>query len=123
MTVTVRVASVVVNCVDVDRQVDFWRSLLGVDEYHRVDDAFVWLQPQQPNGVKLAFQQVVDPTPGRRRLHLDCSVDDLDAAEVRIRGLGGAHLEDHEVEGYAWKVMADPEGNEFCIGVPAGQHG
>lgn len=116
---TVRVASVVVNCVDLDRVVAFWQALLGVGEYHREDDAFVWLEPQQPDGVKLAFQRVADPTPGRRRLHLDCGVDDVGAAAARIQDLGGEHLEDHEVEGYAWKVMADPEGNEFCIGLSA----
>ena len=33
---------------------------------------------------------------------------------ARILDLGGSHLEDHEIEGFAWKVMADPEGNEFC---------
>lgn len=117
--VTVRMASVVVNCRDLDRVVAFWGALLGVGEYHRQDDAFVWLEPQQPEGVKLAFQRVADPTPGRRRLHLDCVVDDVDAAVARITALGGSHLEDHEVSGYAWKVMADPEGNEFCIGLSA----
>ena len=56
-----------------------------------------------------------DPTPGRNRLHLDTYVDDVDAAVARIEELGGSFLEDHEIGGFAWKVRADPEGNEFCI--------
>jgi predicted enzyme related to lactoylglutathione lyase len=95
--------------------VAFWRALLGVGEHQRVDGFFVWLEPQQPGGVKLAFQKVDEATPGRRRLHLDLGVDEVDATAARIAELGGRHLEDHEIGGFAWKVMADPEGNEFCI--------
>lgn len=111
----VRLSSVVVNCVDLEREVAFWRALLGVAEHQRVDGFFVWLEPQQPGGVKLAFQKVTDPTPGRRRLHLDLGVADIGATATRIAELGGRHLEDHEIAGFVWKVMADPEGNEFCI--------
>jgi predicted enzyme related to lactoylglutathione lyase len=37
----------------------------------------------------------------------------VDEARARIVKLGGSHLE--EIGGFRWKVMADPEGNEFCI--------
>lgn len=117
----VRLTSVVVNCVDIERQVGFWRALLGVGEAQRVDGFFVWLEPQQPGGVMLAFQKVGDPTPGRRRLHLDLGVDDVDATAARVAELGGRHLEDHAVAGFTWKVMADLEGNEFCLAA-AGAH-
>ena len=118
---TARLTSVMVNCVDLEREVAFWRALLGAGEHQRVDGFFVWLEPQQPGGVMLAFQRVADPTPGRRRLHLDLGVDDLDAAVARVTSLGGRHLEDHQVSGFVWKVMADPEGNEFCL-APAAAH-
>lgn len=118
---TVRMASIVVNCQDLEREVAFWRALLGVGEHQRVDGFFVWLEPQQPGSVKLAFQKVDEPTPGRRRLHLDLGVDELEATAARIVALGGRHLEDHEIGGLTWKVMADPDGNEFCI-APAHAH-
>jgi predicted enzyme related to lactoylglutathione lyase len=55
---------------------------------------------------------------GKNRLHLDLIVGDLDAAMAEIEGLGGAWLQPgitHELEGFLWRQMADPEGNEFDI--------
>ena len=40
---------------------------------------------------------------------------DAIAALRRVEELGGSFLEDHSVNDFAWKVMADPEGNEFCV--------
>ena len=116
MTVpAVRMSTVVVNTTDVDRLIPFWRGLLQVGVAQRIDDMFVWLDRQQGAGVGLAFQRVPDPTPGRRRLHLDLEVEDLDAAQRRIEDLGGSCLERHEMAGFHWRVMTDPDGNEFCI--------
>ncbi len=113
-----RVLSVVINAENHDLLVDFWRQLLDVEVARSQAPYFTWLKPQNEGGVSVAIQAVPDPTPGRNRLHLDTFVDDLDAAVARIEELGGSFLEDHEIGGFAWKVMADPEGNEFCIAVP-----
>ena len=108
------IGSIMINAEDAQSLAGFWSRLLGVGI--AVDHGtFIWLTPQRDGAASVAFQQVPDPTPGRRRLHLDLHVDDMDAAVARILELGGSHLEDHEIEGFAWKVMADPEGNEFCI--------
>jgi len=103
-----------INTTDVARLVKFWSALLGV-EVRRESPDFVFLTPQQPGGIAVNFQRVPDPTEGRRRLHLDLSVESLEAASERILELGGSRVEDHEVPGFAWRVMADPDGNEFCI--------
>jgi predicted enzyme related to lactoylglutathione lyase len=69
------------------------------------------------SGVFLKFTEVKS---GKNRLHLDLVVDDLDAATAEIEGLGGTWLEPgttHELEGFVWRLMADPEGNEFDIDV------
>lgn len=44
-------------------------------------------------------------------------MDDVDEATARIEGLGGLRLQSDDVHeyGYSWRVMADPEGNEFCL--------
>jgi predicted enzyme related to lactoylglutathione lyase len=110
----VEVTSVVINVADYEREKAFWSALLAAD-VAREFPGFCWLAPQHDGGISVALQKVDDPTPGRRRLHLDSRVDDLDAAQGRIEELGGSLLEDHEIMGFAWKVMADPEGNEFCI--------
>ena len=50
-------------------------------------------------------------------LHVDLEVDDLDRAFAKIAALGGSAISDvlQMPGGYRWRVMADPEGNEFCI--------
>jgi catechol 2,3-dioxygenase-like lactoylglutathione lyase family enzyme len=110
----VRIGTVVINTTDVEALSRFWSELLGVEEAYRLA-GFVWLKPQRPGAFQIAFQLVEDPTPGRRRLHLDSAVDDVETATARILELGGSHVEDHEIAGFAWRVMADPDGNEFCI--------
>ena len=110
----VTVNTVVINVIDIERERAFWSALLDVGVAMEFP-GFCWLVPQHEGGVQVALQQVSDPTPGRNRLHLDTSVLDLDAAEERIVELGGSKLEDHEIAGFRWRVMADPEGNEFCI--------
>jgi predicted enzyme related to lactoylglutathione lyase len=109
------VGSVVINTADHDRLVTFWSRLLGVEIAHSSPPFFTWLKPQHEGGISVAIQAVPDPTPGRRRLHLDTYVTDMDAAVARVLELGGSHVEDHEIDGFAWKVMADPDGNEFCL--------
>lgn len=109
-----RIRSVVINTTDEERLAAFWSELLGVEVAQRAE-GFVWLRPQRPGAFSIAFQNVGQPTEGRRRLHLDTSVSDLEAATTRIIEMGGSRVEDHQVPGFAWRVMADPDGNEFCI--------
>ena len=110
-----RVATAVINVIDYQREKDFWSALLGVGVAREVPGFFCWLEPQHEGGISVALQKVPDPTPGRNRVHFDTGVADLEKAQEQIVELGGSHLEDHEVAGYRWKVMSDPEGNEFCI--------
>jgi predicted enzyme related to lactoylglutathione lyase len=70
-----------------------------------------------PNGPGIALQRVPEPKRGKNRVHLDIEVDDVDAATDRVEALGGrrASAVDVSEHGYNWRVMADPEGNEFCL--------
>jgi len=112
---TCTVGSVVINVVDIDRAVAFWSALLGVGPARSIPGVFVWLEPQHPGGVSVALQKVPDAKSGRNRLHLDTGVADLDGSQARIEELGGSLVETHDMGGFTWRVMADPEGNEFCI--------
>ncbi|MDQ1481743.1 MAG: hypothetical protein QOI44_2604, partial [Actinomycetota bacterium] len=49
----------------------------------------------------------------KNRVHLDISAADVDATSHRIEALGGSRVEGYERGGFL--VMADPEGNEFCV--------
>jgi predicted enzyme related to lactoylglutathione lyase len=62
--------------------------------------------------------KVAEPKSGKNRLHLDLVVDDLDAPTAEIESLGGRWPEPgttNELEGFRWRCMADPDGNEFDI--------
>ena len=109
------VVSVVINVVDYEREKQFWRSLLGVEVAREFAPYFCAFAPQHPGGVSVALQTVENPTEGTRRLHIDADVPSIDGAKARIVELGGSHVADREVGGFHWAVMADPEGNEFCI--------
>ena len=78
-----RVRSVVINTTDEERLAQFWGELLGVEVVQRAH-GFIWLKPQRPGAFSIAFQNVAHPTEGRRRLHLDTSVADLDGPEFCI---------------------------------------
>ncbi|HEX8771736.1 MAG TPA: VOC family protein [Acidimicrobiales bacterium] len=96
----VKVGNVVINVGDYEMEKAFWSALLGVG-VAREFPGFCWFEPQSKGGVSVALQQVSDPTPGRNRLHLDTAVEDMDTAQARIIELGGRHLEDHQVTGFA----------------------
>lgn len=113
--------SVVINAIDSARLVEFWKSLLDVEVAQAIPPYFTWLAPQPGRGVSVAIQLVEDPTEGRNRVHMDFGVDDLEAATARVEELGGSMLEQHEIGGFTWRVMADPEGNEFCIAAQQGE--
>jgi len=53
----------------------------------------------------------------KNRLHFDVAVDHVDAATARIQDLGGRRVphDDYQENGYSWRLMEDPEGNEFCL--------
>ncbi len=115
MHVTPKLDTVVINGNDLEPLISFWKALLGVEEQYR-SDKFVWLKPQDPRGVKLAFQKVSEEKGTEwNRVHIDLGVKDLAEAEARVLELGGSLLEKHELEGFQWTVFADPRGNEFCL--------
>jgi predicted enzyme related to lactoylglutathione lyase len=62
------------------------------------------------------FQPVPEEKVGKTRMHLDIWVDDLDAAISLVQQLGGKNTgEVHKNAEWMVVVMADPEGNEFCL--------
>jgi len=116
------VGYLVIDTVSPERLIPFWCSLLGVEVDARVgDDDYVILTPTT-DGTRITLQHVPEGKDGKNRLHVDLRVDDLDAATAEIEGLGGRWLEPgttRDLEGFSWRCMADPEGNEFDVYVSA----
>ncbi|MEV7134985.1 VOC family protein [Arthrobacter sp. NPDC093128] len=81
------------------------------------------MAPWEPNAAgsrpltfqQLAFQEVPDATPGRRRLHLDVHGPDPDGLRAHAESLGAVFVVGHDIGDFHWDVMHEPEGNEFCI--------
>jgi predicted enzyme related to lactoylglutathione lyase len=108
------VHAVTVSCRDAEVMAGFWSALLGVEIRGRWHE-FIGLRPPAPGHPRMLFQQVEGPLPKQRGTHVDLHVDDLLAATARVVELGGTVVADHVHEETRWRVMADPEGNPFCL--------
>ena len=107
---------IVIHTVDPARIAPFWCALLGVRERGWFGEDYLMLTADG-GAPPVAFQRVPEAKAVKNRLHVDLAVDDLDGAFARIVALGGSGVSDilEMPGGYRWRVMADPEGNEFCI--------
>lgn len=109
----VKLSTVVINSANVPALVGFWTGFLET-EVSFSGSGFTWLKPGEGQ-TRLAIQEVPDPTEGRRRLHLDFAAADMVGEAARAVSLGAKRLEEHSVGNFSWVVLADPDGNEFCI--------
>ena len=112
---TGRVTAVMADTDDLDGAVSFWTTILGLQVAYR-DETYAYLGALSEDGPHLAFQRVPEPKQGKNRLHLDVRVPDRRAFAGWVVELGGRVITEHDPPGWpAWVVMADPQGNEFCI--------
>lgn len=106
---------VTIDCRDPERLAQFWSELLGVGVAGWFGERFVVLERPAEEAVALAFQLVPEDKTVKNRAHVDLRIADLEAVTAWIEERGGSRLADHDEEGMRWRVMADPEGNEFCL--------
>jgi predicted enzyme related to lactoylglutathione lyase len=106
--------ALVVNARDYEALAGFWQQLLGVGVAVREQD---WVQLETgPAGVYLAFQPMAEGDAPGVHIRPDIEVADIATAQARIIELGGSLVRVvQEADGDEHRVMADPEGNEFCI--------
>jgi len=115
-----RVTTVLVDCRDAEALAAFWCAVLGYEIVERSDGDVEIGPPGQPEKgpvPTLLFQAVPDPTPGKNRLHLDLNATDRDQdAELqRLIDLGATTADVGQTGEESWHVLADPEGNVFCL--------
>lgn len=114
------VGYLVIDAIDPERLTTFWCAMLGVEVDSSIGDGqFIVLSPTE-DGLTVGFQKVPEQKTTKNRVHLDLVVEDLDAATTEIESAGGRWLEPgmtRDLEGFQWRTMADPEGNEFDIDV------
>ena len=107
-----RWSNIVIDCDDPERIAGFWSQALGLPRQGPHDGEW-WLEPggHHPD---ILFLKVPEAKSVKNRVHLDLRPDDQAAEVERLIGLG-ARLIDIGQGDVPWVVMADPEGNEFCV--------
>ena len=109
----VDVHCVTINALDPAALAGFWAALTGGTP-RDAGNGFVVVEPAE-GSMRLLFQKAERPTPEPGWIHLDCNVPDQAAAVTEICRLGGRVVEQRSDSNGEWIVMADPEGNPFCI--------
>ena len=113
-----RLDSVTIDCHDPERLAAFWASILGAVEEWRGADPVQYIDLEATDGsAVLRFQRVPEPKTVKDRIHLDLRVDDIEEACRRVIELGGVRVEqgDFREHDVVFRVMLDPEDNEFCL--------
>ncbi len=102
------------DCTDPATLSGWWAEQFGGTTHELLPGEFVAVATAE--GPRLGFQKVPDPTPGKNRVHLDFDTQDLESEVARLTAAGASEIERHSFgENFHWVVLADPEGNQFCI--------
>lgn len=115
-----RMSELVIDCRDPARLAAFWCEVLGFVELERVEGSieigppgagFGGLQPT------IVFSPCPSPKAGKLRLHFDVNPTgcDQDAELARLLAAGARPADIGQRGDEGWHVLADPEGNEFCL--------
>ncbi len=114
-----RIQCLCVDCEDPSGLASFWERVLG---WRRTYDSPGEVALEPPAGSRedgvvpdLLFLQVPEAKSVKNRLHLDLRPDDQDAEVARVVALGARRVDVGQSGDVGWVVLADPEGNEFCI--------
>ena len=107
------------DCIDPDRVAGFWEVALGWRRTYATDEEVVLEPPvgSAQDGVApdLVFLRVPDRKIVKNRWHTDLRPTDQTAEVARLEALGATRVDVGQGDGVSWVVMADPEGNEFCV--------
>lgn len=118
---SVRLTEIIVDCADPAALGAFWCGVLGYAVVEGADDEEVEIRPAGTDAKSspvpsLLFIKVPEPKTMKNRLHLDVNTTDADQdiELARLLSLGATQVDIGQGE-QTWYVLADPEGNEFCL--------
>ena len=106
-----------IDCPDPDALAPFLEFALGYERDEGEGEGFIDLAPPDGEGPVVFLQRVSEPKAAKNRLHLDLYVAEPEPFMEQLEELGATRLGEPVIEGDEWafQVMADPVGNEFCV--------
>lgn len=110
-----RIGSVVWGVRDVPAAIRFWCDALGYRPLREPSSDWAILVPRAGPGVQLAITQVSSDAESHQRHHLDLYASDREAEVERLLRLGARRVAWRYPEGADYVVLADPDGNTFCV--------
>ena len=113
-----RLDSVTIDCNAPEMLAAFWAAVFDTQEEWRGGDPVQYIDLSETEwSPKLRFQRVPEAKTVKDRIHLDLRVDDIDEVAARVIALGAerAPSDDFREFNVVFRVMLDPEGNEFCL--------
>jgi Glyoxalase-like domain len=118
--VACRITELVLDAHDPDLLARFWCTVLGYVELDRVDGSIEIGPPEAGFGgpqPTIVIDRTDEPKRGKLRLHIDVNATDRDQeAELdRLLAAGARRADIGQTGNESWHVLADPEGNEFCL--------
>lgn len=116
---SIRLQCWAIDSIDPRRLADFWEPALGWRRTLDDEDEVVLEPPagSPEDGVApdILFLRVPESKAVKNRIHLDLRPDDRDAEVARLEALGATRAQVGQRGDESWVVLADPEGNEFCV--------
>lgn len=103
---------ILIDAEDPEKLADFWGKTLGRPIKKRFGP---YIELGSNDVPKVSIQKVGKRTPGKNNVHFDLQTDDLDTSQSYIESLGGRLVEVQRKGKWEWRIMADPEGNVFCL--------
>ena len=115
-----RITELVLDAHDPELLARFWCTVLGYVELDRVDASIEIGPPEAGFGgpqPTIVIDRTDEPKRGKLRLHIDVNATDRDQeAELdRLLAAGARRADIGQTGNESWHVLADPEGNEFCL--------
>jgi len=112
----IKVGSIVIRVDDLERQTAFWTAALDYVAREGDDDTFALLRPRDGVGPNVSLDAVPAPVQVPPRIHLDLYAEDQTAEVERLLALGATEIHwDKRPADADYVILADPEGNRFCV--------
>ena len=103
-----------IDCVDLDAMTAFWCQALDLEHVWTGPSGGHLLVATDGSGGRLGLMPSQSEKTAKNRVHFDLRPNDQHAEVQRLEGLGARRIDIGQTD-VTWVVMADPEGNEFCV--------